>query len=462
LALTESSKHESNGIVADTSEKDKSGVDGITRGFSTLSISLVLLAIPILVSLSLMFRIEFSAVFTLWSCTSVLVPILLSIFSIYAMLKEEALVSRGKNLEALKHDLTYLFRYKHITIPFSVLSLAAGLGTLIHLFSPIFSLELIYAAVIILAFESIFHSLYHYWPRSLKSNSKIQSTFLTAIIIIGLFISLFIIGTASVLVISFVFGGIILVTGIGMISIIDITATDLSRIQLRGRNLGYVSVLILFLLLTVWTWLSSNFAAEIFRNSVTSAIPSIYRLYTSEFQALLTGLNISFFSVLAALIAGIAYFLYFTIRKKSYEKEGRFVFLLTSIPLAGFITFYLAILVDGDWTALIGTGNNLISYTVEFLPSIALFAVGYSQIVIELPRKTSRLLLLEENKFIISLTWLIIFSAFAEFLSWLVYGKPGSFIFEVDVLQWFGIPIGIVLISAKHLRGRRNKRTAPS
>ena len=101
------------------------------------------------------------------------------------------------------------------------------------------------------------------------------------------------------------------------------------------------------------------------------------------------------------------------------------------------------------------------SDSIQLIPSIALFIVGYTQILVEIPRKTSRLLMQEENKFIVSLTWLILFSALAEFLSWLVYGQPGEFVFEADLIQWFGIPIGIALIALKFVRKRRPAGSVP-
>ena len=117
--------------------------------------------------------------------------------------------------------------------------------------------------------------------------------------------------------------------------------------------------------------------------------------------------------------------------------------------MAGFVLMYLAILTDGDWIASVGNIGSVYSDSIQLIPSIALFIVGYSQILVEIPRKASRLLMQEENKFIVSLTWLILFSALAEFLSWLVYGQPGEFVFEADLIQWFGIPMGIVLVLLK-------------
>ena len=117
---------------------------------------------------------------------------------------------------------------------------------------------------------------------------------------------------------------------------------------------------------------------------------------------------------------------------------------------------YLAILTDWDWIASVGHIGSVYSDSIQLIPSIALFIVGYSQILVEIPRKTSRLLMQEENKFVVSLTWLILFSALAEFLSWLIYGQPGEFVFEADLIQWFGIPIGIALIALKFVRKRRS------
>lgn len=458
--MSKNGKPEPTVNIVDTSDRFHSRSDKVTRGFFIVLISLVLLVTPVLVSLSLLFRTGFRVVFSLWSLVTVLVLILLCIFSIYATLREEALKSKERNLAELKHDLTYLFRYKHIVVPIMLLSFAAGLGNILHFISALFSLELIYSAVIILVLVSVFHSISGYLPKILRENSRVQNSFLIALIIVGLFLSLFVIGAASVLVISIIFAGIILVAGIGLAFVPEILASDLSRIQFRKKNSSYASLLIAFLLLTVWTWFSSDFVAIIFRYTVTLAVPSVHELYASEFQALLTGLNISFLSLLAALITGTAYLLYFSIRRNGQPEEGRLVFLLTSIPVSGFIIFCLAIVVHGDWTASISTGNSFISYIAQFLPSIALFVVGYSQVMIEVPRKTSRLLLLGENKLIISLTWLMIFSAIAEFLSWTVYGRPGSFIFEVDVVQWFGIPIGLALLSVKYVRKRRARGSA--
>ena len=185
---------------------------------------------------------------------------------------------------------------------------------------------------------------------------------------------------------------------------------------------------------------------------------SMLKTLKSETQSLLTGANVSLLSISLALAVTALYatFLKF---KKAFVGRKLF-FALISVPVAGFVFLYLAIMTDGDWVASIVRLGDVYSYLLQLIPSIALFAVGYSQILVEIPRKTSRLMMQEENKLLVTLTWLVLFSALAEFLSWLVYGQPGEFIFEADLIQWFGIPIGIALLSAKYVKIRRKSNFA--
>lgn len=431
------------------------------RIFSTISILLVLLGTPLTITIGYLFHTDFSEVFKIWTYVTMSTLLILSVFSVFEMLKEEAKRSEERNLTALKRDLFSLFSYKHIVIPLLVLSILSGLGSVSHVFTPIFSLQLLYTAVVILIFETIFHSLYRFWPRFLKENLRLRNATLTLLVILGIFVSLFVIGIGAVELISLVFGGILLVGGIGLAFVVDTVASDLSRSRLPKRKATYASFLAFFLLLVLWLLLSSNLLKYLVLLANGSGGTLVSNLLVHEFQSLTSGLNISLISVIMALGAGAIYFAYLFF-KRSYDKRlERFVFLMVSLPVAGFIFLYLAILADGDWVAATTSSVSVLSSFLQVMPSIVLFVVGYSQIIIEVPRKSSKTLMLEENEFLVALTWLLVFSAISEFLSWLVYGKPGLFIFEVDILQWFGIPIGIALISVNHLRSRRNSRTSP-
>jgi hypothetical protein len=252
-----------------------------------------------------------------------------------------------------------------------------------------------------------------------------------------------------------VFAGFILVGGIGLAFVVDTTASSLSHLPFATKRIGVSAVLIVFILLAVWLWFTGDIVGYISGIGVGVSGSHVISGLKSEYQALLSGTNISFLGVVSALIAAAVYLVSLKLRKSQVTGASNAMFILTSIPMAGFVLMYLAILTDGDWIASVGHIGSVYSDSIQLIPSIALFIVGYSQILVEIPRKTSRLLMQEENKFIVSLTWLILFSALAEFLSWLVYGQPGEFIFEADLIQWFGVPIGIMLLSAKYLKIRR-------
>ena len=430
----------------------------VTDVLSLLSLLLVLFATPVIVTLGWLSRSNLTYVFNVWMLVAVLTLILLAILCMHAMLTEEARKSRENNLSEIKRDLLSLLKYRHILIPMLILSILGGVGYFLGLFSAYFSLELVYAAVIILALETVFHSLYRYWPETLKGSTRYQNVLITVIIIIGILLSLLIIGTAGVVLISIVFAGFILVGGIGLAFVVDTTASSLSHHQPATKWIGVYTVLVAFILLAVWLWFTGDIVGYISGIGAGVSGSHVISGLKSEYQALLSGTNISFLGVVMALAVTAVYLVSLKLRKGRVDGTSNALFILTSVPMAGFVFLYLAILTDGDWIASAGHLGSVYSDSIQLIPSIALFIVGYSQILVEIPRKASRLLMQEENKFIVSLTCLILFSALAEFLSWLVYGQPGEFVFEADLIQWFGIPIGIALIAVKLVRKRRSGR----
>ena len=439
------------------SNRESSSVTGV---LSLLSLLLVLFATPAIITLGWLSHSNLTYVFNAWMLVAVLTLILLAILCMHAMLTEEARKSRENNLSEIRRDLLSLLKYRHILIPMLILSILGGVGYFLRLFSAYFSLQLVYAAVIILALETVFHSLYRYWPVMLKGSTRYQNLLTTVIIIIGLLLSLLVIGTAGAVLISIVFAGFILVGGIGLAFVVDTTASSLSHLPFATKRSGVSAVLIAFILLAVWLWFTGDIVGYISGIGVGVSGSHVISGLKSEYQALLSGTNISFLGVVSALIAAAVYLVSLKLRKSQVTGASNAMFILTSIPMAGFVLMYLAILTDGDWIASVGHIGSVYSDSIQLIPSITLFIVGYSQILVEIPRKTSRLLMQEENKFIVSLTWLILFSALAEFLSWLVYGQPGEFIFEADLIQWFGIPIGIALLSAKYVKIRRKSNFA--
>ena len=434
-----------------TSEPEK--VDKVAGVLSVLSVLMVLFATPVIITLGWIMHLGLFIVFNTWTYVSVFTLIVLAVLSMYQMLTEEARKSKENDLAEIKHDLSSLLKYRHITVPFLVLMVASGIGYFLHLFNVYFSLDLVYSAVFVLALETLFHSIYKYWPKFLKRSARLQNFSIAIVVLVGLLFSLFVIGTAGVLLVSFLFAGFILVGGIGLAFVVDITASDVSRYLSSRRKIILPIVLIVYALIAIWSWLAGDIIGHL--GTIIANGNELLTALTmkSETQSLLTGANVSLLSISLALAVTA---LYATFLKFKKGLDGRKLFFaLVSVPIAGFVFLYLAILTDGDWVASIGRFGDAYSYSLQLIPSIALFVVGYSQILVEIPRKTSRLMMQEENKFLVSLTWLVLFSALAEFLSWLVYGQPGEFIFEADLIQWFGVPIGIAFLSAKYLKIRR-------
>ncbi len=438
------------------SEPEK--VDKVTSVLSVLSVLLVLFATPSIVTLGWIMHLGLFTVFNTWTYVSIFTLMVLAVLSMYQMLIEEARKSKENGLAEIKHDLSSLLKYRQITVPFLVLSIASGIGYLLHLFNVYFSLDLIYSAVFILALETLFHSLYKFWPKFLKKSARLQNSSIAIIVFVGLIFSLFVIGTAGVILVSFLFAGFILVGGIGLAFVVDITANEVSRYLSARTKVFLPIVLTVYFIIVIWALLAGDIIGHLGAIIANGNELSMLKTLKSETQSLLTGTNVSLLSISLALAVTALYatFLKF---KKAFVGTNLF-FALISVPVAGFVFLYLAIMTDGDWVASIVRLGDVYSYLLQLIPSIALFAVGYSQILVEIPRKTSRLMMQEENKLLVTLTWLVLFSALAEFLSWLVYGQPGEFIFEADLIQWFGIPIGIALLSAKYVKIRRKSNFA--
>ncbi len=433
-------------------QKEEHKRDLSTRIFSLVAIFLILLGTPLIITLGFLFHNNLLNVFGYWGLFSVVTLVILAVFSIYEMLKEEGEKSKEKDLTQLKRDLSFLFRYKHIVIPLLVLLILSGLGSISHFFTSLFSLQLVYTAVIILVLEVVFHSLHRFWPRVLKERSSVRNIFLTLLVFLGIFLSLLVVGTDAVFIISIIFAALVLISGIGLAFTVEIAATELSKFRIPDRSISYVTVIAFFTFLAFWIYTSFGFTRYFVPVGFGAVTPPILKLLEADYGAIETGLNIALITAIISAVAGTAYFVYSLLKKDRGRKINRFIFIVSSIPIAGFIFVYLAILADSDWSVTFASSHNLFSYFLQLLPSILLFIVGYSQLMIEIPRKTSRTLMLEENKLVVSLTWLIVLSAIAEFLSWTLYGQPGVFLFEVDIVQWFGVPIGIGLIAYKYVK----------
>ena len=223
------------------SEPEK--VDKVTSVLSVLSVLLVLFATPSIVTLGWIMHLGLFTVFNTWTYVSIFTLMVLAVLSMYQMLIEEARKSKENGLAEIKYDLSSLLKYRQITVPFLVLSIASGIGYLLHLFNVYFSLDLIYSAVFILALETLFHSLYKFWPKFLKKSARLQNSSIAIIVFVGLIFALFVIGTAGVILVSILFAGFILVGGIGLAFVVDITANEVSR-YLSARTKVFLPIVL--------------------------------------------------------------------------------------------------------------------------------------------------------------------------------------------------------------------------
>ena len=176
----------------------------VTVILSSTSFILVILAVPFTITVGYLFHLGLSIVFNVWNYLTVSTLIILAFLSIYQTLKSEAERSKESDFTEMKRDLTLLLKYKHIYLPFTVLAVISGLGSLFRLLTPIFSLELVYTAVIILAMEALFHSTYRYWPKMLKRNNSTRNAFLVLVVLLGTILSFFVLGVGAVIVVSII------------------------------------------------------------------------------------------------------------------------------------------------------------------------------------------------------------------------------------------------------------------
>lgn len=423
----------------------------VTVILSSTSFILVILAVPFTITVGYLFHLGLSIVFNVWNYLTVSTLIILAFLSIYQTLKSEAERSKESDFTEMKRDLTLLLKYKHIYLPFTVLAVISGLGSLFRLLTPIFSLELVYTAVIILTMEALFHSTYRYWPKMLKRNNSTRNAFLVLVVLLGTILSFFVLGVGAVIVVSIIFGGMVLIGGIGLAFVVENVSMDLSNIVPLRTRAGYFIFIILFILIIVWILLAYGFTNALFLESIGMSRNITHIYLAAESQMLVSGLNILLISLMIAVVSSVGYYILRLLRHKKVRKEST-VFLLVLIPVAGYVFLYLAQIADSDWATALSPPSNSVSNLLQLLPSVVLFIVGYSQIIVDIPRKTARAFNQEGKLLLVAFTWLMILSATGEFLSWLVYGQPTAFIFEADILQWFGVPIGIVLLALKYLR----------
>ncbi len=118
VVLTPLSNGESKGKVdADRTGKGESECvnrDPISRGLSFVSIVLVVLGTPAVITLGYLFRNNLQNLYGYWILTTASTFVILAVLSIYGVLREQAKMSGELDLSAMKSDLSYLFRFKHI------------------------------------------------------------------------------------------------------------------------------------------------------------------------------------------------------------------------------------------------------------------------------------------------------------------------------------------------------------
>ncbi|MDG6906956.1 MAG: hypothetical protein JRN20_14370, partial [Nitrososphaerota archaeon] len=395
-------------------------------------LALVLLGFPLISLYAEFSSLAVNTFIDYWNYFAIVLFVILAIFSMYVMLHEQSERHGQKESQVLGNSLKLVFKYKHLTIPAVVLSVVSLLGWLSGTFSPLFSLDLILSVVIILALETLFHLSFNLWPNKLRNSQKLQKAVLALLVILGLFSSLFIFGlVGGLLIIALIFMGIVFVGGIGSVTIIDLVSSEVSHHFKPTKKLHFLYVFGFVGLLLGLVTINGDYISSL--HSSESAL-------SVELSTLQGGPGFSSLFIETALVLGLAYLIYSLLRRVHWKNASTLVYLVVLMSVAGFFLFYLVALADTDWAAALSKSNSLAASILDIFPSFALFVIGYSQLLIELPRKVAAKLSLEEDKFLAALTLLVIFSALAEFLSWSLYGKPGLFLAEVDIIQFLAIP----------------------
>ncbi|MHB1907737.1 MAG: hypothetical protein ACYCQJ_02555 [Nitrososphaerales archaeon] len=402
---------------------------------------LIVLGFPLISLASQMLSLGVSAFFSYWSYFAFGLLSVLAIFSMYVMLQEQSYEHGEKASSVISNSSRLLVKYKHLTIPSLALSILSLLTWLSGAFNPYFSLELIYTLVIILGLETLFHLL---WPP--KLSYKLESAILGVLIFVGGLLSLFVIGAASTLVISLVFVGIVFVGGIGSVTMIDLVGSEVSQYLKPAKPLHFLYVFGFFVLLLALVTLNENYLFS---------LHTLDRVLAGELATLQSGPIYSSLSIEVALVLGAIYLAYSFAKRKHWQNASTLVYILVVIAVSGFFLSFMTALTDTDWSVAIAPSKSLFANMLEILPSISLFVVGYSQLLIELPRKAATKLSLEQDKFLASLTLFVLFSAVAEFSSWSLFGKPGYFLAETDIIQWFAIPLGAIVIAISKVKRHR-------
>ena len=433
--------------------KDHQRIPGPTkqkkrRTYAVIVLFLLVLGFPLISLASQLLSLGISTIFSYWSYFAFGLLSVLAIFSMYVMLQEQSYAHGEKASSVLSSSSRLLVKYKHLTIPSLALSILSLLTWLSRAFNPYFSLELIYTLVIILGLETLFHLSFNLWPRKLLVSSKLQSAILGFLIVLGGLLSLFVIGAASTLVISLVFVGIVFVGGIGSVTMIDLVGSEVSQYLKPAKPLHFLYMFGFFILLLALVTLNENYLFS---------LHTLDPVLAGELSTLQSGPIYSSLSIEVALVLGAIYLGYSFAKRKHWQKSSTLVYILVVISVSGFLLSFMTALTDTDWSVAIAPSKSLFANILEILPSISLFVVGYSQLLIELPRKAATKLSLEQDKFLASLTLFVLFSAVAEFSSWSLFGKPGYFLAETDIIQWFAIPLGALAIAISKVKGHRKQ-----
>ncbi|MHB2037182.1 MAG: hypothetical protein ACYCPW_10645 [Nitrososphaerales archaeon] len=378
-----------------------------------------------------------------WDNFTFILLAILAVFSMYVMVKERSEKHEERASQVLTSSFRLLFKYKHMTGPVVVLSLFSALEWISGY--PVFGIELIYSIVIILGLETIFHLTFNSWPQKLKTSPRLQKAFIIFLIFGGFFLSFGFLQTLSVFVVAFIFLGIIFAGGIGIVGIIGALSSAASEQFEPRKKAHYVY---LFGLVTLLILLMR------FTGSYVFSLQSSDSVISEELSALQSGASFSLIFAQLALVSGIAYLAYSFLRKRVLQNARRLFYLVIAISVAGFFLSYMYGLLQADYSAAVNPTNSLVYSILEILPSMGLFVVGYGQLLVEMPRKVAARMELEQDKFLASLTLFILFSAIAQFLSWSLYGKPGYFLAEADIIQWFAVPVGAVVIAVSKRKTR--------
>ncbi|MDG6996147.1 MAG: hypothetical protein JRN52_09490 [Nitrososphaerota archaeon] len=422
-------------------QKGSSVTSGATKSNSKRRVAIVLALLTLFGSptLALYSKYSFMNVDTFvgdWGDMALFLLAGLACFSIYELVSERSTEEGEKSKQVIDHSTQLLFKYKHITIPVFVIFVFATLSWLSG--APYLGILLSYSIVIILGLISLFHASFKFWPQQLKTNKRIQSGLFVLLIIVGLFTS-FGIQFLAVPIITLVFVGIVFIGGIGTVTIIDTIGSEVSHVADAQKKVHYIYPFVILAILIPLLIMATDYVYSF------PIGPTALSSVSQELSTLQAGVLFSYYFVFLALVLGGVYFVFSVFRKRMFQNVSRFLYLVVVVAIAGSLISYIDGYVAVDWNSAVSP-NLLSNFVIGAIPSFILFAIGYTQLLLELPKRASTKMQLEEDKFAVAITYLIIFSAISEFMSWALYGKPGFFLAEVDLVQWVALPVGAIII----------------